>query len=247
MRLLVCLAQNAGQVLSVEQLLDQVWKNVVVTPNSVYHAVAELRRVLGDDPKEPSYIANVLRRGYRLVAPVGPWVDAPAGPVADARRRQAPSARLCGRGNAGRCGRSGSLVVAVVMLTLGYFVADRLWLSKRNGAVESARTAAGTVVSDKSIAVLPFVDMSEKKDQEYFADGMAEEIIDRLSKVPELYVPARTSSFFFRGKTTKIPDIARELNVAHVLEGSLRKSGNHCESPRSLSGRTTATTLVRNV
>ena len=69
--------------------------------------------------------------------------------------------------------------------------------------------------------------MSEKKDQEYFADGIAEEIIDRLSKVPELYVPARTSSFFFRGKATKIPDIARELNVANVLEGSLRKSGNH--------------------
>jgi TolB-like protein/Tfp pilus assembly protein PilF len=94
-------------------------------------------------------------------------------------------------------------------------------------AVEYVRTPASIAVSDKSIAVLPFVDMSEKKDQEYFADGMAEEIIDRLSKVSELYVPARTSSFYFRGKATKIPDIARELNVAHVLEGSLRKSGNH--------------------
>src|SRR5271167_2891030 len=78
MRLLVCLAEHAGQVLSVEQLLDRVWRDVVVTPNSLYHAVAELRRVLGDDPKEPSYIVNVLRRGYRLVAPVAPWVDAPA-------------------------------------------------------------------------------------------------------------------------------------------------------------------------
>src|SRR5450631_3726708 len=81
MRLLDYLAENAGQVLSVEQLLDQVWKDVVVTPNSVYHAVAELRRVLGDDPKEPSYIANVLRRGYRLVAPVAPWVNVPGVPV----------------------------------------------------------------------------------------------------------------------------------------------------------------------
>jgi len=69
--------------------------------------------------------------------------------------------------------------------------------------------------------------MSENKDQEYFAEGVAEEIIDRLSKVSELQVLARTSSFYFRGKATKIPDIARELNVAHVLEGSLRKSGNH--------------------
>ncbi|MGC1722380.1 MAG: winged helix-turn-helix domain-containing protein, partial [Isosphaeraceae bacterium] len=78
MRLLVCLAEHAGQVVSVEQLLDEVWKDVVVTPNSVYRAVAELRRVLGDDSKEPTYIVNVLRRGYRLVAPVAPWVDAPA-------------------------------------------------------------------------------------------------------------------------------------------------------------------------
>lgn len=231
MRLLVCLAQNAGQVLSVEQLLDQVWKDVVVTPNSVYHAVAELRRVLGDDPKEPSYIANVLRRGYRLVAPVGPWVDAPAVPVADAPATTSPTARTPPAAAtspwASRPFGIALVVALMVMLALGYFVADRLWLSKRNGAVESARTAASTVVSDKSIAILPFVDMSEKKDQEYFADGMTEEIIDRLSKVPGLYVPARTSSFFFRGKATKIPDIARELNVAHVLEGSLRKSGNH--------------------
>ena len=160
MRLLVCLADHAGQVVSVEQLLDEVWKDIVVTPDSVYHAVAVLRRVLGDDTREPSYIANVLRRGYRLVAPVAPWVDAPA-------------------------------------------------------------------VSGKSIDVLPFVDLSEKKDQEYLADGMAVEIIDRLSKVPELHVLARTSSFYFRGQATKVPDVARELNVAHLLEGSLRKSGNH--------------------
>src|ERR1700686_307991 len=76
MRLLVCLAEHAGAVVSVEQLLDQVWKEVIVTPNSVYHAVAALRRILGDDAKNPTYIANTLRRGYRLVAPVVPWVEA---------------------------------------------------------------------------------------------------------------------------------------------------------------------------
>jgi len=81
-------------------------------------------------------------------------------------------------------------------------------------------------ISDKSIAVLPFADMSEKKDQEYFADGMAEEIIDLLAKAPNLHIPARTSSFYFKGKQTKIADIARELGVANVLEGSIRRSGN---------------------
>jgi TolB-like protein/DNA-binding winged helix-turn-helix (wHTH) protein/Tfp pilus assembly protein PilF len=227
MRLLVCLAEHAGQVLSVDQLLDLVWTDVVVTPNSVYQAVAELRRVLGDNPKEPVYIANVMRRGYRLVAPVAPWVDAPVVPEGEPPPLPATSiaATPADATNLSPSRRFGIalIVAAVVALALSYFV----WLSKRNGMVEHARSALNSVVSDKSIAVLPFVDMSEKKDQQYFADGMAEEIIDRLARVPELYVPARTSSFYFRDKPTKIPDIAHELNVAHVLEGSLRKSGNH--------------------
>src|SRR5271155_3513257 len=75
MRLLVCLAESAGQVLSVEQLLDLVWKDVVVSPDSVYQAVASLRRILGDDAKEPKYIANVMRRGYRLAAAVATWTE----------------------------------------------------------------------------------------------------------------------------------------------------------------------------
>src|SRR5271154_1758366 len=70
MRVLVCFAERPGEVISVNQLLDGVWKDLVVTPYSVYQAVAALRRALGDNPKEPTYIANVVRRGYRLVAPV---------------------------------------------------------------------------------------------------------------------------------------------------------------------------------
>jgi TolB-like protein/Flp pilus assembly protein TadD len=81
-------------------------------------------------------------------------------------------------------------------------------------------------ITDKSIAVLPFLDMSEKHDQEYFSDGLSEELIDMLTRVPELRVPARTSSFYFKGKQATIGDIAKALNVAHVLEGSVRKSGN---------------------
>ncbi len=86
---------------------------------------------------------------------------------------------------------------------------------------------AAAAISEKSIAVLPFTDMSEMKDQEYLADGMAEEIINQLAKVPDLLVPARTSSFYFKGKETKLPDVARELGVAHILEGSVRRSGDH--------------------
>ena len=79
---------------------------------------------------------------------------------------------------------------------------------------------------DKSIAVLPFVDMSEKRDQEYFSDGLSEELIDHLSHNPELKVIARTSSFAFKGKNEDIRTIARTLGVANLLEGSVRKAGN---------------------
>jgi serine/threonine protein kinase/tetratricopeptide (TPR) repeat protein len=77
-----------------------------------------------------------------------------------------------------------------------------------------------------SVAVLPFVDMSEKKDQEYFSDGLSEELIDLLSKIPDLRVPARSSSFYFKGRAEKLETIAAELRVANVLEGSVRRSGN---------------------
>jgi len=120
-----------------------------------------------------------------------------------------------------------------VLIALGLvsFAAHKLWFSKHTasaGPVASEPTAATPVtpaISEKSVAVLPFVDMSEKKDQEYFSDGLSEELIDMLTKIPELRVPARTSSFYFKGKQVTISEIARALGVAHVLEGSVRKSG----------------------
>jgi adenylate cyclase len=122
---------------------------------------------------------------------------------------------------------------AILLVALAYLAVDKFWLSKQIAeekqvfAPVSATVPASTTIPDKSVAVLPFVDMSEKKDQEYFSDGMAEAIIDLLVKVPELYVPARTSSFYFKGKSEDIPTISRRLMVAHVLEGSVRKSGSH--------------------
>jgi TolB-like protein len=91
-------------------------------------------------------------------------------------------------------------------------------------ATKHADTWARAV--DKSIAVLPFADMSQKKDQEYFADGMAEEILDLLAKIPGLTVIGRTSSFQFKGKNEDLREIGRKLNAAYVLEGSVRNSGD---------------------
>ena len=107
----------------------------------------------------------------------------------------------------------GVLAVAVVLL-----VTDRFVL--HHGVNEEA------VVAEHSIAVLPFVDMSSGKDQEYFSDGISEELLNLLAKIPQLHVAARTSSFSFKGKNAPVPEIARTLLVAHVLEGSVRKSGD---------------------
>jgi TolB-like protein len=113
-------------------------------------------------------------------------------------------------------------VIVVMALSAAYLFVNKAWL---HGHDASAGRTAETVI-DKSIAVLPFTDMSEKKDQEYFADGMAEEIIDLLVKIPGLKVISRTSSFQFKGKTGDLRTIASQLGVAYVLEGSVRKSGD---------------------
>jgi TolB-like protein/tetratricopeptide (TPR) repeat protein len=121
-------------------------------------------------------------------------------------------------------------IAPVLAVALAYFVLDRFWLSKRAAAATASTTVAGIPTSpalpEKSIAVLPFVDMSEKHDQGYFSDGLSEELIDLLTKVPDLRVPARTSSFFFKDKSEDIATIAQKLHVAHLLEGSVRKAGN---------------------
>jgi TolB-like protein/Flp pilus assembly protein TadD len=122
---------------------------------------------------------------------------------------------------------------AVLVIALGYFVANRLVLSKRGtevGAapVPAAQSAPATAFNPPphSIAVLPFVNMSGDKEQEYFSDGLTEELLNSLARISELQVAARTSSFSFKGTNTDIGTIAHKLDVAAVLEGSVRRSGN---------------------
>jgi TolB-like protein/Flp pilus assembly protein TadD len=123
----------------------------------------------------------------------------------------------------------------IVLLALGitYFAVDKFVLDpeRDEAELEAARqegraAAAIETYGDKSIAVLPFVNMSSDPEQEYFADGISEELLNLLAQIPELRVISRSSAFSFKGKDVDIPTVARQLNVAHVLEGSVRKSGN---------------------
>jgi serine/threonine protein kinase/thioredoxin-like negative regulator of GroEL len=121
--------------------------------------------------------------------------------------------------------RSGTLTAVLGVLALATIA--MLLLDQKHLSDTSARAqAAAAVVPEKSIAVLPFADMSEKKDQEYFSDGLSEELIDHLSRAPGLKVISRTSSFYFKGKQATISEIGKSLRVSHILEGSVRKSGN---------------------
>ena len=304
MRVLLCLAQRAGEVVSIEDLLNEVWSGVIVTPDSVYQAVASLRRVLGDDPKRPTYIANVPRLGYRMVASVGLWVDGPGGPLdsleGDGRRAPStarvedlapvvaasPSATLPSATSPAVASPSGAspsaashsaaspsvsastpasalsvhsahpntstshvgatpvsavahtrraILIAAGVLCLAFVLT---FLFRRGDHLRTAPAtpaAAPTVpliapatqgsAPPKSVAVLPFLDLTtEDMEKEYFADGMTEELIDRLSKIPGLRVPGPTSSFYFKGKQLKVADIAKSLGVVYVLDGSIRKS-----------------------
>ena len=182
MRLLLYLAAHAGRVVDVQQLLEEVWPNVVVTQSSVYQAVLQLRRILGDDTEHPSYIENVPRRGYRLIAPVA-RCDTPS----VAAEQPAPS-----------YGRQAPL----------------------------GQNAANAQASEKSIAVLPFTNPSSDQENEYFGEGLAEEILNALSHIPELRVAARSSSFSFKNKGVNVSEIAERLRVATVLEGSVRRAAD---------------------
>ncbi|MGB8692088.1 MAG: TIR domain-containing protein [Steroidobacteraceae bacterium] len=116
---------------------------------------------------------------------------------------------------------------AVLATALAYVVAPKFWPTKHPSAEQPSLAATPTAaISDKSIAVLPFVDMSEKHDQEYFGDGMAEEILNVLAKLPGLTVIGRTSSFSFKGKSEDLRTIGTQLNAAYVVEGSVRRSGD---------------------
>jgi TolB-like protein/tetratricopeptide (TPR) repeat protein len=119
--------------------------------------------------------------------------------------------------------------VTVLSLALAYFVVDKLWLSKRIATEKPvAQTPAAVVFAPPphSIAVLPFVNMSGDASQEYFSDGITEELLNSLSRLNELQVVARTSSFSFKGQNVDVSTIAHKLNVGAILEGSVRRSGN---------------------
>jgi transcriptional activator of cad operon len=225
MRLLLCLAEHAGEVVSIDDLLNQVWTGVIVSPDSVYQAVTSLRRTLGDDPRQPTYIATVPRLGYRMVATVEPWTDRPNGQTAGNDVATTSSGKAALRLSSGLVlAVIGAFGVALVIAGLGAaFVA--FLIHGKVSLRRPAETASVVAQPQNAIAVLPFLDLTQGMKEEEFADGMTEELIDKLSKIPGLRVSSATASFYFKGKQIPVADIAKSLGVTWALDGSVRKSG----------------------
>lgn len=220
MRLLLVLARRAGQVVLTQELLDEVWRDLVVTPNSVYQAVAQLRRQLGDTAAEPAYIQTVHRKGYRLVAAVSAEPVSPPATTAEPLPVSAPA----------------GLAPAVPMAPAGQAGQRRRWWLGAGAAAAAAALVALVAASRRGrpatpsavprLAVLPFRDTTPGAPDQALAQGLALDVIRQLGRHADLAVLAPDSVLRLPADGAASPMAqARELGAGHLLLGSLRRQG----------------------
>lgn len=201
--LLVALVEAAPNVASADQLIETVWGNVVVSDETLTQRVKMLRDSLHQDGDKQRYIETVRSVGYRL-RPM------PAEISIDTNFAAVSAAPITGISSRNKIAVVTVLLAMCAILILYFNPATR---------IDSASTAP----AKGSIAVLPFVAMSDGVDDEYFADGVTEEVLNALAQLPDLLVTARTSAFYFKGRNIPVQEIAATLGVAHVVEGSVRR------------------------
>jgi TolB-like protein/DNA-binding winged helix-turn-helix (wHTH) protein/Flp pilus assembly protein TadD len=216
------LVENPGRLVTQDELLEALWSETYVNPEILRKYILDIRRILGDRPDKPVFIETVTKRGYRFIAPVAEDTEAaPASlPAPDAEAKQTPASDPAGVQRESRLHKGGLYAIAIpaVLTLIAAAMAVYFWPA-RNKPIARA-------LNNSSIAVLPFADLSPGKDQEYFSDGLTEELINDLAKVPGLKVVARSSAFQFKGRNEDLRAVGRKLGVANVLEGRVRKEGN---------------------
>ncbi|HET7811475.1 MAG TPA: winged helix-turn-helix domain-containing protein [Steroidobacteraceae bacterium] len=200
---LALLVGSPGRVFGRDEILDAVWGHRHVTPGVLNRVTSLLRQALGEDAQNPRLLHTVHGIGYRFDLP--PKVLAGSPPLRK------------------RWHWAGACAVIALAVTFGAFI----WL-RPELPTTTAAVMGGAPADEKrpSLAVLPFADLSQSHDQEYLADGLAEEILDQLAQVPAIRVVGRSSSFSFKGRNDDLRDVGRKLGVSHLLEGSVRKSGD---------------------
>jgi TolB-like protein/DNA-binding winged helix-turn-helix (wHTH) protein len=221
MDVLVFLSQRQGEVVSRQQILDAVWRGAVVGDEVVSRVVSLLRTELGDDQKNPRYVKTISKRGYCLIADVillpsnepqhvESMSDASASVTADNPTESTTRRTAGGSGN-----RLAFVIIGLLVLSLGYFAFDKFVLDP----VEDEQIA-------QSIAVLPFDNRSNLEEDQFFTDGIHDDLLNTIAKIGSLKVISRTSVMEYMDTTKKLPQIARELGVANILEGGIQRSGD---------------------
>jgi TolB-like protein/DNA-binding winged helix-turn-helix (wHTH) protein len=217
MEVLVCLASQPGEPVSKDAIFKTVWPETFVSEDVLTRSISELRRVFEDDAREPRFIETIPKRGYRLIAPVE-RMNGSAPAVAPPPQIDPPANETQGPRSGGVWViTSASVACLLVLFGLAFAfnaegLRDRLFRSNN--------------LTIHSIAVLPLKNLSGDPEQKYFADGMTEELITDLSQISALKVISRTSSEVYENTRKTLPEIAHELNVDAVIEGSVERSGN---------------------
>ena len=222
------LVENAGRLVTQDEILEKLWADTYVNPEVLRKYILDIRKILGDRPDKPEFIETVTKRGYRFIAPV---IDESAAEPRGLHGSNTTAERAIEENvehettlsQQERSPVKRSLWKFVLIPVLAVVAAvgiAREFRHARNGLnVPSS--------NNTSIAVLPFADMSPAKDQEYFSDGLSEQLINDLARVSGLKVVGRSSAFQFKGKNEDVREVGRKLGVANVLEGNVRREGDH--------------------
>lgn len=209
---LTYLAERAGSVVSTRELVEAIWLGRPMGDNPVYRCISLLRRALGDNPRQPTYIATVATKGYRLLAAVE-RID----PKMPERAPADTATGLSARESRAPKKRAWILLAATALAML-------LYIGFRDQAGNG--TAESTAPTVPALAVLPFESLSASEDDVYLAAGIAEGVLIRLATLDQVRVIARTSSYLFKGSEFDVARIARLLGADYVLQGVLQRDGD---------------------
>jgi TolB-like protein/DNA-binding winged helix-turn-helix (wHTH) protein len=230
---LAYLVEHGGQVMTQDEILEALWPETFVNPEVLRKYIQEIRKALKDRPDNPEFIETLPKRGYRFIAAVTDEsaAEPPELATADsieelATKEQATEPTIEAKAtplaveSPSDSRAPWKLAIVLVLVVAAAAVIGAYFRPVRRGA-------NAPLLNNRSVAVLPFADMSPAKDQEYFSDGLAEQLINDLAKVSGVKVIGRSSSFQFRGKDVDLRDVGRKLGVSNILEGSVRREDNH--------------------
>jgi adenylate cyclase len=219
MEVLTFLGAHPGEVVSREVLLDALWPGMVVGDDSLTQSVIKLRKALGDDPRNPTYIQTIPKRGYRLLARFSHEDSKTEDSHAAGGKEHIARPSQPVRPNVGL------RPLALAGLVLAFLVAGWLIWTHPNLLFSPG---GKHIVADQpaSIVVLPFANLSDDPAQEYFSDGITGDLTTDLSRLGSLWVIARQTALSYKGRAVKISDVAHDLGVRYVVDGSVQRLGS---------------------